>query len=89
MVLDNNKDFSDCKFINSEMKFYVFDDFYNMAWGIKRLFKTKLSKDGKQFYMWYVYSNTHISTNQKNAIWDFLNDFINYEQLRNHKTKRS
>lgn len=65
------RDFSECEFIENEMWFYTFDDFCNQCFGIKRLFK-RLPKNGQLFYRWYVYANTHMDLQFKNAIWDFL-----------------
>jgi len=74
-------DFSDCKFINSEMKFYTYQDFCNNCYAIKRLFDKKLTSNSRIFYKWYVYSNIYTTMNQKNKIWDFLNDYITIEEL--------
>ena len=80
-------DFSECAFINSEMKFYSYQDFIQNRRGIKRLFK-QLSRNGRIFYMWYIYSNTHISIGQKNKIWDWLNQFINDDELLKYENRR-
>lgn len=73
-------DFSECEFINSEMKFYSYQDFCNNKRGIKRLYE-RLSKNGKLFYMWYLYSNTHLSMGQKNKAWDWINNYCSSEDL--------
>ena len=65
-------DFSECEFINNEMSYYTYYDFCNNCSAIKRLFK-KLTNNGKRFYLWYVYANTHMKEFHKNAIWDYLN----------------
>ena len=65
-------DFSECKFIRREMQFYTYYDFCDNKSAIKRLFKG-LSKNGKLFYMWYIYANIHMELFYKNAIWDYLN----------------
>lgn len=67
-------DFSECRFIEDEMKFYTYFDFVQNKEAIKRLFE-RLSKDGKLFYMWYVYANIHMETHFKDAIWDYLNGY--------------
>ena len=69
-----NIDFSDCAFINEEMKFYTFYDFCDNRIAMKYLFN-KLNTNAKLFYMWYVYANIHMDLLFKNAIWDYLNDF--------------
>ena len=83
MVLDNGFNFKECDFINTEMKFYTYKDFLQNCYAIKRLYDKYLSSNGKLFYMWYVYSNVHITMNQKNKIWSFLNNDTNYEELKN------
>lgn len=65
-------DFSECRFIHDEMCFYTYYDFCDNKSAIKRLYKA-LSKNGKRFYMWYVYANIHMDLQFKNAIWDYLN----------------
>ncbi len=87
MIFNNGQNFKDCKFINDEMKFFTFDDFCICCGAIKRLYKTKLSPDGKIFYKWYVYANIHMTMIQKNKVWDYLNDNITKEILL--RTKRS
>jgi len=62
------------------MTFYTFDDFYKKRLSIKVLF-TYLDKNAKRFYMWYLYSNTHMSLTKKNALWDYLNDYKTDEDL--------
>lgn len=73
-------DFSECEFIHKEMTIYTFDDFYRDRYVIKKQYK-ELNHNGKRFYMWYVYANTHMGLNKKNAIWDYLNDYKDDMQL--------
>ena len=73
-------DFSECEFIHDEMTIYTFEDFYKDRKLIKQQYE-KLTKNGKRFYMWYLYSNIHMGLNKKNAIWDYLNDYKDDEQL--------
>lgn len=68
-------DFSDCQFIEERMKFYTYYDFCDNCDYIRTLFERKLSTNGKLFYKWYVYANTHMKNCFKNAIWDFLNGY--------------
>ena len=75
-----NEDFSECSFIEQEMKFYTYDDFCKNRKEIKRLFES-LSKNGRIFYRYYVYANIHMDLNFKNKIWDYLNDFTNDTEL--------
>lgn len=75
------KDFKECDFINSEMRFYSYNDFLKNCYAIKRLYDKVLGKYGKVFFKWYVYANIHITIGQKNKIWDWLNGYCNYEEL--------
>ena len=73
-------DFIECKFIKEELRFLFPDDFYKDRFIIKRGYD-KLSNNGKIFYKWFLYSNTHTNIYQKNCIWDFLNGDITSEEL--------
>lgn len=70
----NKIDFSQCRFISENMWFITYTDFCDNRRGIRRLFN-ELDKNGKEFYMWYVYANIHMKECHKNAIWDYLNDY--------------
>ncbi len=72
-------DFSECKFIEENMQFYTYIDFCNNCDAIKRLFHA-MTDNGKIFYHYYVYANTHMKLNFKDAIIDFLYD---YDDKRN------
>lgn len=76
-------DFSVCEFINENMWFFTYNDFCENRFAIKKLFN-ELDRNGKIFYMWYVYSNVRINEQLKNAIWDYLNeyDLQGFELLR-------
>lgn len=73
-------DFSECEFISNTMKFYTYKDFRRNCFIIKSKFKN-LSRNGKLFYMWYLYANTHMAYNSKSKIWDYLNDYIGKDEL--------
>ena len=70
-------DFSECSFIENEMKYYTYNDFCENRNAIKNLYK-KLSKNGKIFYKYYIYANIHMNLFYKDKIWDFLNDYDEY-----------
>lgn len=80
-MIDNGFDFKECEFINNEMKFYTYEDFLKNCGAIRRLYEHNLSKYGKRFFMWYVYANIHLTLAQKNKAWDYLNSFIEKEDL--------
>ena len=63
------------------MKFYTYTDFLNNCVGIKRLYKRNLGKYGKIFYKWFIYSNIHTTMQQKNKIWDYINDYCSRNEL--------
>ncbi len=67
-------DFSVCEFINENMWFFTYNDFCENRFAIKKLYN-ELDRNGKRFYMWYVYSNVRINEALKNAIWDYLNEY--------------
>lgn len=70
-------EYKECVFVDIEMRFFTFDDFVRDAKAIKRLYKVLRHPI---FYKWYVYSHM-ISVSRKNAIWQYLNDDIDYEKL--------
>lgn len=70
--MKNNIDFSQCEFISENMWFITYDEFCHNRRAIRRMFDS-LDKNGKLFYMWYVYANVHMREYHKNAIWDYLN----------------
>lgn len=77
-----DEDFKECPFIDSELKFYTFTDFYNNRHAIKRLYN-KLGKNGRYFYKWYVYANIHMKLNYKNKVWEWLNgDNVTEDDLK-------
>ena len=67
-------DFSECSFIEGEMKYYTYYDFVRNRNVIKKMYQL-LSKNGKIFYKYYVYANIHMNETYKNAIWDYLNGY--------------
>lgn len=69
----NGFDFSVCEFINQEMWFFTFDDFYKHRRRLKKMYKA-LNKYEKRFYLWYVYANIHMNETYKNYVWSYLND---------------
>jgi hypothetical protein len=68
----NDYDFKECKFIDEELRFLTFQDFfYNRE--IIRLSFNNMTREGKIFYKWFIYANIHMKEKHKNAIWDYLN----------------
>ena len=80
-------DFSKCEFINEIMSFYTYYDFCDDCKRIKKLYQA-LDRNAKLFYKWYLYSNTHTNLYQKNCMWDYLNDFLTYEQFKDKTYKK-
>lgn len=66
------EDFSECEFINDYLRFVSYNDFCKNCNVIRAYYRT-LSKNGKQFYKWFVYANILMNEGQKNMIWNFLN----------------
>lgn len=73
-------DFSECDFIEREMKYYTYDEFCKKKDEIKKKYKS-LNRSGKIFYKYYVYANTHMNLTCKNKIWDYLNGYIGEKEL--------
>lgn len=85
--MKENVDFSKCQFIKEYMWFYTYKDFCNNRKIIKKYFN-EMDKNGKLFYMWYVYANINMDEIQKNKIWDYLNsDAIEYEMILMHNRR--
>ena len=72
------EDYKICYFIDQEMRFYTFNDFLENANSIKRMYQVL---NRKIFYKWYVYSHI-MGLKRKDRIWEFLNDDIDYEELK-------
>lgn len=90
--MNNVKDI--ISYIEDEMDFYSYNDFYVNARELKNMY-VNIDIRTKKLYKWYVYSR-EISTNQKNRIWEYLNgdlslgDLMYYEKdgKKNHKKIR-
>lgn len=65
-------DFTQCRLIEERMRFADIYDFANASVVIKARFE-KLSNEGKLFYKYFVYAHSNTTTEEKNAIWEFLN----------------
>lgn len=70
-------DFSKCRFIKENMWFFTYDDFCENRKVIKKMFQ-EMDRDGKLFYMYYIYSNVNMGLKFKHAIWDYLNQYDPY-----------
>jgi len=70
-------------FIECEMDFYSYPDFFEQAEILKKMF-IKADIRTKKLYKWYVYSRD-IKYGQKNRIWEFLNNDISYHDLINYE----
>lgn len=81
-------DFTTCEFIEQQMSYINFNDFYKRCKLIKQLY-SNLDKYQKRFYKWYVYANTYTRLEVKNAIWEYLNndEIYYYINLLKYKTK--
>ena len=80
-------DFSECEYISNTMKYYTYKDFINNCQLIKNRFNN-LSRNGKKFYMWYVFANIHTTYAIKCKIWGFLNNDYTQEDLNNSLKQR-
>lgn len=72
------EEYKECKYIDIEMRFYTFDEFLANAHALKRMYN---ALNHKIFYKWYVYSHI-MGLKRKDKIWEFLNDDIDYEELK-------
>lgn len=66
-------DFTDCRFIENCMRYSDIKDFANISHILKARFKM-MKPDGKLFYKYFVYAHTNTTENEKNIIWEYLND---------------
>lgn len=65
-------DFTQCRLIEERMRFADIMDFAKASGIIKARFE-KLSSEGKLFYKYFVYAHSNTTTEEKNAIWEYLN----------------
>ena len=73
-----------CIYIEYEMSIADFRDFLKNAPAIKNLYE-QLELAQKRMYKWYVYANICMKLKQKDAIWQYLNGFIYYSDLKKLK----
>ena len=71
------EEYKECKWIDTEMRFYTFEEFKSNAKVIKRLYNCL---NHKILYKWYLYSHI-INLKKKDRIWEYLNDDLGYEDL--------
>ena len=74
-------DFVDIRFIDFELRWLTRNDFIENGKTIKAIYK-KMNYNQMKIYKWYCYANIHTSMYQKNKIWDYLNDDIEYEECK-------
>lgn len=70
-------EYKECKYIDTEMRFYTFEEFKSNARSIKRMYDCL---NHKIFYKWYLYSHI-INLKKKDRIWEYLNNDLEYEEL--------
>ena len=73
-------DLSECNFLDKRLKYYTYIDFCKRRKSIKKAYQ-QLTTNQRQFYLWYVYANLHMTETYKNTIWDYLNDYDTDEHL--------
>ena len=66
--------------INNEMFIDNFNMFLNDAKYLKKMYK-ELTPLGVKLYKLYIYAQRDLSLKRVNAIWNYLNDDITYEDL--------
>lgn len=59
--------------VKDNMTFFTFNDFYERRKIIKSEFE-KLSRDMKDIYKMYVYSNRILSDRKADCMWEYLNE---------------
>lgn len=67
-------------FIQENMQIYSFNDFVDNSIVIKALYNA-MPRQGKKLYQWYLFSSS-LSYNQKCVIWNFINDWLDYQGLK-------
>ena len=67
--------YKNCDIVKENMKFYTYNEFCENRKYLKYNFKY-LSDTQKKLYMWYIYANINMNETYKNAIWDYLNDYM-------------
>ena len=72
--------------IDADMLFYTFDDFMKVKDHIKEKLATLNDKDFIVYRM-YIESRPWIKDLYRGVIWDYLNNYIDDEELRNEYRK--
>ncbi|HHX69710.1 MAG TPA: hypothetical protein GX708_16900 [Gallicola sp.] len=66
---------------NETLNFIGFRDFYKRSNKLKQEYQ-KLSLENKYHYKHYVYANPLMSDYYKDLIWEYLNGFIDRNELK-------
>lgn len=66
--------------------FMGYKDFVKRRHNIKKLYFLMPTKQ-KKIYKWYVYSNSLISEDNKDLIWEYLNNDISNTKLKSVKVR--
>lgn len=67
-------------FIQDNMQIYSFNDFYNNCIAIKALYNA-MPRQGKKLWQWYLFASVSLSYHQKCVIWNYVNDWLDYQGL--------
>lgn len=72
------EEYKECRYVESEMRFYTVEDFMEKREYIKRMYSILIHK---VFYKWYLYSHIGIGNKIKDRMWEWLNGDIELEVL--------
>ena len=76
----NDKDlYEQVDFIQENMQIYSFSDFVDNCYIIKALF-SQMKRQEQKLYQWYLFASS-LSYKQKQIIWNYLNEWIDYRKL--------
>jgi hypothetical protein len=67
-------------FIQDNMQIYSFADFVDNCFIIKALY-SQMRRQGQKLYQWYIFASS-LSYKQKQIIWNYLNEWIDYQKLK-------
>ena len=76
------EDLSNCKIIKDPIIFYTYPECCEKRFIIKYYYD-RFNDIQKEFYKYYVYSNSHMIQMYKDRIWDFLNEDCTEKDLLN------
>lgn len=77
---DYEKWYKNLQFFRREFYILNYNDFYSEAKAYKHLYEN-LRVEARELLRLYIYANLNLAKNQRFLIWDYLNGYVDYDDL--------